>query len=539
MRRHVYLLVLIFAFACLIRFYPALISGLPFSTDGWSIIRNSELLIQYTPVSLSSSVFDGYNSFWPASSLFGAVVSEVTGVSPVDVLAYGVPFASALTVPLFFVLVRKISGNLKVALISSVLIATAYPYVLFTSGVTKETFANPFFAALLLVFLMQPSMGRNLLFGLFSVALVLTHHLSAFIALAVLGSLLIGFCFSRKDGSTFSLRSGVFLLLFFAALLMAYFGLYAHAGLSYAFLVSDFINIGAYQVLVFSLVLFFVFKPSALNMQYLTFRKRLVFSILTLVLVFLCAAFVTQRSIVGGAPVLPFHYLFYLSPYFVLFPSLFFISNNLSERKRWLLFPAFWMVPLFGLECYAVFGGSPFGLTLVVRLLNFLVLPLCILFGLAFGQIHAFFKDTPKKKIVAVGLVTTLLAVSCVNCYSVYASVSLQEPYMGYFWLYRLPEDAACRWISLHIGNQPVAGDIKMAYFLGDYYNVTVDSSTGLSFLGQDGSPPDLLIVYPEMSTNGYVIYGGTALPLPDSYETKLSSLNHVYSNNMVNLYGS
>ncbi len=537
MRKYFLLLALVCMVACLIRLYPTILSGLPFSTDGWSLIRNSELLLQYTPVSLSSPVFDGYNSFWPASSIFGAALSEVTGVSPVQIMAYIVPFAGALTVPLFFALVRKISGNVQVALIASALMATVYPYVLFTSGVTKETFANPLFAGLLLIFIMKPSVGRNLLFALASVAMVLTHHLAAFICLGVLASLAIGLYFSKKGPEPFSLRSAVFMLFFFGAALFGYFGLYASAGLTLTLTVSDMLTIGAYQILVLSLVLFFVLKPSFNH--FLTFRKRLVFSVATLVLTFLLVVFVTERSIVAGAPILPFHYLLYLSPYFVLVPLLFFIESDLGERKRWLLAPVFWLVPLIGIECYAVFGGSPLGLTLVVRLLNFLLLPLCVLFALAFGQIHGFFKDMPKKKIMTVGLAATLLAVSCVNCYSVYASVSLQEPYMGYFWLYRLPEDAACRWISLHADNQPVAGDIKMAYFLGDYYNVTVDSSAGLSFLCQDGSAPKLLIVYPEMSTNGYVIYGGTALPLPDSYETKLSSLNHVYSNNMVNLYGS
>lgn len=102
MNKHVYLLVLVCTAACLVRLYPAVITGLPFSTDGWSLIRNTELLLQYTPVPLSSPIFDGYNSFWPASSIFGAVVSEVTGVSPVMVMAFLVPFAGSVTVPIFF-----------------------------------------------------------------------------------------------------------------------------------------------------------------------------------------------------------------------------------------------------------------------------------------------------------------------------------------------------------------------------------------------------------------------------------------------------
>jgi hypothetical protein len=77
-----------------------------------------------------------------------------------------------------------------------------------------------------------------------------------------------------------------------------------------------------------------------------------------------------------------------------------------------------------------------------------------------------------------------------------------------------------------------------MSYLLNGYYDVPVEVSSGLTFLGSDGSAPKLLLVYAEMPVNGYVVYGGYALPLPD-YSAKLAGLNHVYSNDLVNLYGS
>lgn len=539
MNKHVYLLALIFAVACLIRLYPTIISGLPFSTDGWSSIRNSELLIQYTPIPLDNPVFDGYNSYWPAISLFGAVASEVTGLSPVMVMAYGVPLAGTLAVPLFFVLVRRITQNVQAALFSSALLATIYPYVQFTAGVTKETFAYPLLVGLLLVFLMKPSMGKYMLFALASVALVFTHHLAAIVAFAVLASLALGLFFGKKGNDCFSVKSSIFLLLFFGAALLGYFGFYAYAGLTFALTFSDFLTMAAYQVLVLSLVLFFILKPSDSNPRLFQFKTRLILSFVTLTSALLLMVFVTERSFLAGSPILPIHYLLYLSPYFVLFPLLFFSFSNLREFQTRLLIPLFWIAPIAAFEGYAIFGGAPMGLTLVVRLINFLILPLCILFGLAFGKIQAYFKDSPKQKIVAVGIIVILVAVSCVNCYNVYASVCLQEPFMGYFWFYRQPENAACSWVAAHDVNQSVAGDVKVSYLLNGYYNVPVDVSSGLKFLGESGSAPELLLVYPEMPTNGYVIYGGYALTLPDGYESKLSGLNHVYSNNLVNLYAN
>jgi len=78
-----------------------------------------------------------------------------------------------------------------------------------------------------------------------------------------------------------------------------------------------------------------------------------------------------------------------------------------------------------------------------------------------------------------------------------------------------------------------------MSYLLHGYYDAPVDVTSGLTFLGSDGSAPKLLIVYAEMPVNGYVVYGGYALPLPDNYPDKLARLNHVYSNDLVNLYGT
>lgn len=386
---------------------------------------------------------------------------------------------------------------------------------------------------------MKPSFKKNLLFILASAALVFTHHLTAVIALTVISFLTLGLFFSRHEDSGFSVKNNIFLLLFFGAFLGCYFGFYAEAGLTYTLTAGDLLTAGAYQILTLSTVMYFLLKPVPGNPRPTSFKKSLVLSIVAVTLTVLCSVFVTVRSIVAGAPTLPIHYMLYLSPYFMLFPLLLLSVKGLAERRWRLLMPIFWLAPLAGLELYAVFGGSPFGLTLIVRLLNFLILPLCILFALGFNKIIDFFKGSSKQRVAVLGIAVALAAVSSVNCYSVYSSVTLQEPYMGYFWLYRLPETAACSWVSTHNVNQiSVAGDAKMSYLLKDYYNEPVAFSAGLSFLFQDGSAPKLLIVYPEMATNGYVIYGGTALPLPGSFQSKLSSLNHVYSNNLVDLYG-
>jgi len=81
LKKYVYA-ILSMLIALALRLYPYLISGLPFSTDAWSPIRNAELLIEYTPIHLNTHVFDN-NIYWPANGIFGVVVSEVTSLKPI------------------------------------------------------------------------------------------------------------------------------------------------------------------------------------------------------------------------------------------------------------------------------------------------------------------------------------------------------------------------------------------------------------------------------------------------------------------------
>jgi hypothetical protein len=78
--------------ALILRLCPTFLSGLPFSTDAWSPIRNAEVLMRYTPVSMGDDkIFDGYNNYWPANSIFGVIFSYVVGLKVMDAMAIGIP----------------------------------------------------------------------------------------------------------------------------------------------------------------------------------------------------------------------------------------------------------------------------------------------------------------------------------------------------------------------------------------------------------------------------------------------------------------
>ncbi len=84
MRRQIKYPLLAITIALAMRLYSTLISGMPFSTDAWPPIRNSELILQNTPINLDDKIFDGYHNYWPANSIFGAATSLLTSLRPMD-----------------------------------------------------------------------------------------------------------------------------------------------------------------------------------------------------------------------------------------------------------------------------------------------------------------------------------------------------------------------------------------------------------------------------------------------------------------------
>jgi hypothetical protein len=365
MNEKYYLLVLAFLAAFALRLYPTILSGLPFSTDAWSPIRNTELLLERTPISLDSAVMDGYNCYWPANSLFGAVFSQATGLKPMAAMAFGIPLAGALTIPIFYALIYRISGSRRLAFSSSILLATAYPYALFTAGVTKETYANPLYVLSILIFMSRGKWRKTLLF-VASSALVMAHHLTALVAIAVLAAVALASSIVRArrgvspDGSSFLLVS------ILTAATALYFWLYAYRGFKVAVTPSDLLSAASYQVLAFAVTLYLTFKP-----QKASNWKTLFTCIASAAIVSLVAFLCTKRPITPDAPTLPSRYMLYAAPFILASPL---IALGVGELRSMQgengHAPLFWLSTLVGLEAYAVFGDSPLGLTLAYRALT-------------------------------------------------------------------------------------------------------------------------------------------------------------------------
>lgn len=526
---------LILLLAIALRLYPTLSSGMPFSTDGWGPIRNAEGIVAHSPVDLSNeTIFDGYHNYWPAVSIFGAFLSNVTGLKPITAMSTGVPIVAALTVLIFYALVKRFSGNSGLALLSALMLAVIYPHALFTSGVTKETYATSIYLTAILLFLGHGKIRETLLFIIASIALVTAHHLTALATTAILFSIAAGWAVnSFKKGesiekSSFSPVMALALAAGFYLQFYAYKGLNARMTLTQ----SDIISALSYQTVVFGAALYLTTRkprPSG-------FKSALKFIAMPLI-VLLSVALCTRRAIIPGAPILPTHYLAYATPFIAAAPlTVLGAGEILKNRNPCCFAPVFWLSVLLGFEGYALFGSSPAGLSLVYRVINLIAVPVAILCAAGLYRLGSGL-HVPLRGFGKIAAAAFLLVIIVSSIYNMYASVSFKERYMGYFWTYTQPEFSAAKWLSKST-DQTVAGDVKVYYLLEEYFSLKVDTAQALKyFYGEASKPPSLLMVYGSMVKNGYVFYGGYSVDLPSGWTEETARLSQIYSNVFVEIY--
>jgi len=516
-----------------VRLYPYLVSGLPFSLDAWGPIRNTELLLKRTPIGLGDDAFDGYNNYWPAISLFGAVVSEVTSLSPLQTMAIFIPMAGATTILIFYALVQRIF-NTRIAFMASIIFATAFPHIYFTSGVMKETYANPLYLLLMLIFL-HPTIGKlkqALLFGVSSVASALTHHFTLLIAIVTLSSITTAQLVSRTKRGLAPNKSDFFLTSILAVTATIYYIVYAYAGFQYSITYSDWLSAASFQILAFALALYLTHRPSAH-----TKTRTIITSLTATSLAFVFTLFIMSRPFVPGAAAVPQHYLLYNLPYVIAVP-LITLGYRYQKQISATLTPMYWLAVIAGIECFALFSNSSLlSFVLATRGLGFLN-PLMAIFSAAgLYCLYDIGKKRHSKKFTRFATGLALIVITTLSFYSMYATVSIQERYMGYAGLYRIEEFEGSKWITTNGNQQAVSGDWKVLNLIKHYFQVEVDYLQAFRYLnGETESQPRFLFIYNTMLKNGYLIVY-QAYDLEERWPEKALQLNLIYSNSEATLY--
>ncbi|MEM2323514.1 MAG: hypothetical protein QW071_03070 [Candidatus Bathyarchaeia archaeon] len=517
------------AIAVFLRLYPTILSGYPFSTDAWPILGNTEILSKLTPVDLrDDTLFDGYNSYWPASTLYSVVLSRILGLDVFDTVRIGVPLSSALSIPIFYILVRIITGDWGLAFIASLILASSYPYSILTAGVTKETYANPIYILLILLYIyrFRNMYSRIVLFILSSIALALSHHLTSIVYLSIVSSIAISELYDYILWGYTSFEKLSYTIIY-AIVLWLYFWLYAYRGLRVTVAIEDIASVASYQILALIPALYLSSRP-------IISSRRGVFalSLAAMAMVILAAYIPTARQVLEDLPKLPVYYMLYATP-FMLASQMAILGFEYGRGYGWHRILALWISSILGLEAYSIFGGSSIGSILAYRLINFVWPPLSIL--VASGLCLAYrsmggrgFRIVFARVMLAI--YTAILLSSSIHDY--YASIWLKERYMGYFWLYKGYEYRSIRYIASSIDSGLVLCDVKMGYLASMYMGLDVDVLRGLRYLlGLSKVKPGILVVYSDMLSVGYVLYGGCSVYLGETVYDRLGYLDLVYSN--------
>ncbi len=530
MKKWLYILIPL-AIALALRLYPTVTSGMPFSTDAWPLIKNAELLSQNTPVPLSSGVFDGYNNYWPANQVFGVVLAQITGLPVITAMALGIPIVAALAIPIFYLIVKKLTGNSGIALVASGLLAAAFPYALFTAGVTKETFASPIYLCVILLFLLKHDWKTTVLFSVVSLTLVLSHHLTAFMAIVIIASVSAALVISkRSSGAEMNSNRANFLLLAILVTITAlYFGLYAWPILTATITPSEILSVAAYQTFMIAIALYVVLKPNSKQSRWRTIGRISLGLLLVSAFIMIVAA--TPAMVSAGAPFMPTSYLLYALPFAIAVPTAIIALGELHKKHSSLLLPFFWLLSIVGFSAFAVLGNSANGVGFAYRSLNFILPPLIILVALGVYKLYTMPKHVNNWRLTKVIAALVVVSMATVSIYSVYATTDLQEPYLGYFWRYEPSEFHASDWLSNFADSQAVAGDFKVYYLMSGYFNQSVSVLDGLHYLAGNGSAPQMLYIYNQMYRNGYVLQQGSPVSLPDNWTDKLAGYNCIYTN--------
>ncbi|UCH88028.1 MAG: hypothetical protein JSV49_07085 [Thermoplasmata archaeon] len=170
----------------------------------------------------------GYPSF-PGMFYLNVEVSELTGLDPFYTLLILTPTLSAFSVIFVFMLTRRFGGSEGAGLVAAAIVAVAMPVVYATSHAMPGTLGDLLALVCILAFLQS---YRNQMYfpllALCTLALLITHHLSTFIFLIAIITMVIFREILKRPNITFErLKIDLIYIFILLNLILVYWLLYA------------------------------------------------------------------------------------------------------------------------------------------------------------------------------------------------------------------------------------------------------------------------------------------------------------------------
>ena len=485
--RNKYLLALIIAFSLsiLYRLYPFIYSGLPFSIDSWPLIRDTELLIKYSPIPLDNKIFDGYNNYWPGIILFSSVYSIVAHIMPIKAMGFIIPFIDSTSLLFIYIILNRLKFDKVVSISSVFLIGLSYPFSFFSAGVKKETYAITLYILIIFLITLKSDYKKYILTALLVSTLVLTHHLTLFV-LAVIMFFISIYMLIKYDIEKVKYTFYTFsIIILFGAIHYYTFGF---RGLRIPPIDVNMVISFLSYIIVFTFIGIYLSREE-INKHRNNYKSKIMVSS---IFSFSLAYFIIVMGYNDIAIKLPIEYLFYASPYIILGSLLAYGSRYISKYKerRILLF---WFLAVSMLLTYSLFGDNPVLSNIPYRIADFFIIPLVII-GLTI------LSNARNKRIIVGAFLISLLAIPSI--YASYSAYYQYDKFLGYNWRSRKCFNIVGEWLKNYNLNYTISGDTTVKYIYQGYYRMKYTS--GSKYLNGKISTKTIFIFYDIMLKNGY-----------------------------------
>jgi hypothetical protein len=451
-----FLAVIAIGIAIGLRIVPTLLLSVPFLPDPWVHIGKADDILQ----SGHFFIWGDYDDHWPGVNVLVALFRLFPGFETLFVAQLVIPLLTGLSLVFFYLLIRHLTGNQVIAIISLALLGFAAPLTFIMGTTYKEGLARFLLMAAMLAFVLrsEKALSHMLPVVVLVCTIIPTHHIS----FLVVGSVIVFVMVSQQvyllQQGKLSLRkwgvqTGAYLLIFVIAL--AYYWVFG----AYALLLLDArllaIGLTAY------FVIFGVLNLRRISMAKSSMKFKLLLIVLSVVLlvIFVVGLFFVPTFELTMLPLSTVILLLPLAVLIVLGAIGYSVLDEVSPKLRFFL--SSWILALLGLIIFALISGqSALSLILTYRFVLFSFAPLCALAGVGiFGYVVT---HPRQSRIIQVLLLVTLLAVL-----PVVTLAFTRDPFFGYGCSVTAPIQQSNNWIADY--GSPAAitvGDHLFTYYL-------------------------------------------------------------------------
>jgi len=423
------------------RAVPALLNNAVFSTDSWPLIRLTERLIENPEIRVFS--LRDHHVKWPLAVITSLVFTEIVSVDVEFFYAYlGAPVLVLVLAVLLYVFLSKLTESaLRVLGLLALLIYP--PFVVFTSAYLKEVYAYPLALLVLVLTLTCTGKSRWIAVLVGSIALVLSHPLTALVTLVFTATLVFVELVDRIKYSgvfTVNCKSALLLVLVLGVLYLVHA---VFIGVYYVFNLLDIVVLGAYSV-----VLYGVYSALYINKRSSTTLSVLIIVVLSVIYALLTEGVEIHHNIT-----------LYGLPLVLLSVSLSDLGSRESRLSASFLLPV--LVGVFYTLTYAKWL-----VTITHRFLNYMVFPVAL---------NTIILSRTRPRVA--GLVVLVFTVtSCVVLYTVSTG---RDPFT-FYWRYTVADTVLGDFIREH-STRSLTASVKYQYLLGsDVVNVNLNVLSAL-----------------------------------------------------------